>query len=107
MATSTHALTNGAATTVDDYGLPGEPAWMEIDWREHLHSADVMGTRVNYVDVGQGPPILLVHGLSGCWQNWLENIPHLAQQHRVIVPDLPGFGRSSMPPEPISIPFSG
>jgi pimeloyl-ACP methyl ester carboxylesterase len=53
--------------------------------------------------MGDGPPLLLVHGHSGCWQNWLENIPHLAARYRVVAPDLPGFGQSEMPAERISI----
>ncbi len=50
------------------------------------------------------PALVLLHGLSGAWQNWLENIPHFAHKFRVLAPDLPGFGASSMPPWPISIP---
>ncbi len=56
------------------------------------------------VELGDGPPLLLVHGLAGRWQNWLENIPHFARTHRVVAVDLPGFGASPMPREPISIP---
>jgi pimeloyl-ACP methyl ester carboxylesterase len=86
----------------DTYGNP-DPEWLRIDWREHLRTTDVVGTRVNYVEMGTGPPLLLVHGLSGCWQNWLENIPYLARRHRVVAPDLPGFGGSPMPSWEISI----
>jgi pimeloyl-ACP methyl ester carboxylesterase len=57
--------------------------------------------------MGQGDPVVLVHGLGGCWQNWLENIPRLARSHRVIVPDLPGFGASPMPGWEISISAYG
>jgi pimeloyl-ACP methyl ester carboxylesterase len=57
--------------------------------------------------MGDGPPLLFVHGLSGCWQNWLENIPHFARTHRVIALDLPGFGSSPMPTWEISIPAYG
>lgn len=46
---------------------------------------------------------MLVHGHSGSWTNWLANISHFAASHRVIAPDLPGFGRSEMPRERISI----
>jgi pimeloyl-ACP methyl ester carboxylesterase len=39
----------------------------------------------------------------GCWQNWLEQLPAFAADHRVVALDLPGFGLSPMPREPISI----
>ena len=57
----------------------------------------------NVIELGGGPPLLFVHGLSGCWQNWLENLPHFARTHRVIAVDLPGFGASPLPREEISI----
>ncbi|GAA4823552.1 alpha/beta fold hydrolase [Nocardioides caeni] len=50
--------------------------------------------RVSVVDVGSGPPLLLIHGLGGTWRNWEANIPGLARHHRVIALDLPGFGGS-------------
>jgi pimeloyl-ACP methyl ester carboxylesterase len=58
---------------------------------------------MNVVEIGAGPPVLLVHGLSGSWQNWLENVCALARDHRVIAMDLPGFGGSAMPAAPLSI----
>ena len=94
----------------DDYGRHAEPDWRAIDWREHLRSVEVEGRRMNYVEMGagDGPPIVFVHGLAGCWQNWLENIPRLARERRVLAPDLPGFGESEMPADGrISIPGYG
>jgi pimeloyl-ACP methyl ester carboxylesterase len=44
--------------------------------------------------LGVGPAVLLLHGLGGNWQNWLGTLPLLAQRHRVIAVDLPGFGAS-------------
>jgi pimeloyl-ACP methyl ester carboxylesterase len=90
----------------DPYGSP-HPEWLRIDWHEHLREVDVVGARVNYVEMGEGPPLLFIHGLSGAWQNFLENIPHFARDHRVIALDLPGFGSSPMPPWEISIPAYG
>jgi pimeloyl-ACP methyl ester carboxylesterase len=90
----------------DPYGNP-DPEWLRINWRDHLRTIDVVGARVNYVEMGEGPPILFVHGLSGAWQNWLETLPHFARTHRVIALDLPGFGASQMPPWEISIPSYG
>jgi pimeloyl-ACP methyl ester carboxylesterase len=93
----------------DPYGDP-DPEWLRIDWREHLHRIDIGGARdVNYAEMGpdSGPALLLVHGLSGSWQNWLENIPHFAREHRVIALDLPGFGDSPMPDWEVSVEAYG
>ena len=55
------------------------------------------------MELGSGPPMLFVHGLSGTWTNWLENLLEFASDHRVIAVDLPGFGASEMPRDKISI----
>ncbi|HET7445471.1 MAG TPA: alpha/beta fold hydrolase [Solirubrobacterales bacterium] len=80
----------------NDYGNP-EPRWREIDWRAHLRRVELPGADVNYVEIGEGPPIVFVHGISGCWQNWLENLPVFGAGRRAIALDLPGFGASPMP----------
>jgi pimeloyl-ACP methyl ester carboxylesterase len=87
----------------DAYGPVGRSEWMDVEWRRHLRWVQVEGRWMNLVDIGEGPVALFVHGLSGCWQNWLENIPHFARDHRVIAVDLPGFGESEMPDKQISI----
>jgi pimeloyl-ACP methyl ester carboxylesterase len=76
---------------------------MDINWSEHLRWVRVQDRWMNVLDYGEGPPLIFIHGLSGCWQNWLENIPYFARDHRIIAMDLPGFGESEMPVEPISI----
>ncbi|HZV72608.1 MAG TPA: alpha/beta fold hydrolase [Conexibacter sp.] len=88
----------------DGYGANGRSAWLDIDWPAHQHWVEVDGTPANVIEIGSGPPLLFVHGLAGCWQNWLENMPRFAAAHRVIAVDLPGFGASPMAPERISIP---
>jgi pimeloyl-ACP methyl ester carboxylesterase len=89
----------------DDYGATAEPSWRDVDWQAHLHQIEIDGSRINYVDIGSGdmPPAIFIHGLGGCWQNWLENIPRLAQERRVLALDLPGFSESEMPREKITI----
>lgn len=93
----------------EDYGAAAEPGWREIDWQAHLRTMEIDGTRVNYVDIGEGgeTPVVLVHGLAGQWQNWLENIPRLAQERRVLAIDLFGHGASGTPDERVTIPGYG
>ena len=99
------ALPSAAKRADETYGATASPDWRETNWAEHLHWAEIEGKRMNYVDVGkgEGPPIVFIHGLSGTWQNWLENLPYFAQKRRCIAMDLPGFGHSEMPREKISI----
>lgn len=62
----------------------------EFDERELL----VDGARLVYAVGGDGPPVVLVHGLGGTIENWRGIAPELARRHRVLVPDLPGHGGS-------------
>ena len=85
-----------------------QDAWRRIDWRAHQRWVPVEGRSVNAIDLGAGPPVVLVHGLSGNWQNWLPVLPALAERgHRGIAFDLPGFGHSQMPERDITIPRYG
>ena len=94
----------------DGYGATATPSWLETNWVQELKRIDVGGVSINYVDVGSGDeePVVLVHGLGGQWQNWLENIPRLAQERRVLALDLPGHGLTPKPSDDeISIPGYG
>jgi pimeloyl-ACP methyl ester carboxylesterase len=92
--------------TGSDHGNP-DPEWPRVDWRRHLRRVELPGAEVNYVEIGEGEPILFIHGLSGCWRNWLENLPHFGASHRAIALDLPGFGSSPMPSWEIEMPAYG
>ncbi|PTL55386.1 alpha/beta hydrolase [Paraconexibacter algicola] len=92
------------AVTIEQYGPRGRSAWLDVDWSAHQRWVAVDGRAVNVVDLGEGPAVVFVHGLSGSWQNWLENLPDLARDHRVLALDLPGFGESAPPAAGISIP---
>ncbi len=50
---------------------------------------------------GEGPPLLLVHGLGSCKEMWRPLLPALAREREVIAVDLPGFGAS--PPGPDTV----
>jgi pimeloyl-ACP methyl ester carboxylesterase len=80
---------------------------MDVDWHEHQRWITVGDRPMNVISLGSGPTIVFIHGLTGSWQNWLEQLPVFARDHRVIAMDLPGFGASPMPSEKISIPGYG
>ncbi len=50
--------------------------------------------RIRYWDEGSGSPVLLLHGLGGAAEYWRRNVWALAEGHRTVAIDLPGFGRS-------------
>jgi pimeloyl-ACP methyl ester carboxylesterase len=112
----------------DPYGNENAE-WLQVDWGAHLRRTEIampgepvpddasvldgdQMTEVNYVELAPPNPespitVLFVHGLSGSWQNWLENLPHFARTHRVVALDLPGFGHSPLPTWRISIESYG
>jgi pimeloyl-ACP methyl ester carboxylesterase len=59
-----------------------------------VKTAIVHGRSVSYVEAGEGPVLLLIHGIAGYCENWREVVEPLARHHTVIAPDLPGHGAS-------------
>jgi pimeloyl-ACP methyl ester carboxylesterase len=56
------------------------------------------GLAFNLAEAGDGPPVLLLHGFPDSWRLWRYQIPALAKAgHRVIAPDLRGFGETDRP----------
>src|SRR5690606_7624167 len=73
-----------------------EEAAMEI--RSRFIQAD--GLRTHYLEAGEGPPLVLVHGGGAgadARGNWQDCIPLLARRFRVLAPDMVGFGASEKP----------
>jgi pimeloyl-ACP methyl ester carboxylesterase len=64
----------------------------------HRHDAQLGPYRIHYLEAGKGNPLVLVHGLGGRSENWLDMIPQFtAQGFHVYALDLLGFGRSDKP----------
>ncbi|GAA3128675.1 alpha/beta hydrolase [Streptomyces rameus] len=62
-----------------------------------LRRVAVNGIGLNVATAGAGPAVLLLHGFPHTWWVWTEVIGPLARRHRVIAPDLRGFGDSDRP----------
>jgi pimeloyl-ACP methyl ester carboxylesterase len=58
-------------------------------------TAEIKDVRLRYYVGGDGPPLILVHGLGGAAANWTEVAELLVQRFRLLVPDLPGHGSST------------
>jgi pimeloyl-ACP methyl ester carboxylesterase len=58
---------------------------------------ELHGHRVSYRIAGEGPVVLLIHGIAGRSDQWIDSMSLLAESHTVIAPDLLGHGRSAKP----------
>jgi pimeloyl-ACP methyl ester carboxylesterase len=64
------------------------------------HRIQVGDVTFNVAEVGSGPPVILLHGWPDSWHLWTAQMEALARNgHRVIAPDLRGFGESDCPEE--------
>jgi pimeloyl-ACP methyl ester carboxylesterase len=79
----------GAALRYQYGARPGEPKDATFVYVE--------GTRVHYLDVGQGPAVVLIHGFGGGIENWAAVIGPLKKKHRVLALDLKGHGWTDSP----------
>jgi pimeloyl-ACP methyl ester carboxylesterase len=55
------------------------------------------GVDTFYLEAGDGPPVVLLHGLGATNSSMLPTLADLSHDHRVLAPDLPGFGESGKP----------
>ncbi len=74
----------------DDLQIPSY--WIKVD-----------GLNIHYKCLGEGPKIILLHGGANDWQEWRRNLAFFARNFQVYAPDLPSFGLSEPPPEPVSL----
>lgn len=61
------------------------------------------GHRIAYRRCGNGPALLLIHGLAGSSSTWADVLPQLSEQFTVVSPDLPGHGDSDKAPGDYSL----
>ncbi|WP_422029089.1 alpha/beta fold hydrolase [Roseovarius sp.] len=69
------------------------------------HTAPLNGTQITWSEAGDGPPLLLLHGFPQTRALWARIAPELAQTHRVICPDLRGYGESGKLADPAAYSF--
>lgn len=67
------------------------------EFEPQVATAVLHGHRVSYRTAGEGPVILLIHGITGDSRQWNDIIPQLADHYTVLAPDLLGHGESDKP----------
>ena len=73
------------------------PAQFEAIERISVRTVLVLDQRIAYLDVGAGPPVILIHGFGGSMWQWEHQQHTLSQHFRVLTLDLPGAGLSDKP----------
>jgi pimeloyl-ACP methyl ester carboxylesterase len=86
------------ATLTAELGLPLLPPRPHPYYELERRTVRVGGSRLGYLDVGAGPPLLLVHGLMTSSYSWRYLIEPLSARYRLLIPDLPGAGISDASP---------
>src|SRR5688572_12971000 len=62
-----------------------------------MPQVELHGQPFNYHLLGEGPAVVLIHGITSSSRTWRAVMEPLAEHHTVIAPDLPGHGRSGKP----------
>ena len=70
-----------------------------------MQTINLPSFKMYYETVGEGVPLLLIHGLGSSGKDWEKQVPFFEKDFRVITPDLRGHGRSGKPPGHYSIPM--
>ncbi len=76
---------------------PPIPARIDLLRRHTVRTSTVRGHRIAFLDEGNGPPVILLHGLGGAMWHWEHQQDELSRAHRVLTPDMPGAGLSDKP----------
>ncbi|MFG1429118.1 alpha/beta fold hydrolase [Roseixanthobacter glucoisosaccharinicivorans] len=80
-----------------DQGTSGTPGEDDLGLDIASRFVELGPLRLHYLEAGEGDPVLLLHGYAQTSHMWRPLIAELARTHRVIAPDLRGFGESSKP----------
>jgi pimeloyl-ACP methyl ester carboxylesterase len=67
-------------------------------------TVEINGVRIGFRRAGQGPPLVLLHGIYGDSRNWAPQLEALADEFTVVAWDAPGAGRSDDPPDSFGFP---
>ena len=70
------------------------------------HETALEATTIAWGEMGDGPPLVLLHGLMDTHRTWRRVAPQLSRHFRVLMPDLPGNGYSGRPDAPYTLEWN-
>ncbi len=83
------------ATSASAQKVP--PMEISSEFPYESHFIEILGSKMHYVEKGEGDPILFLHGQPTSSYLWRNIMPHLEGQGRLVAPDNIGFGKSDQP----------
>lgn len=89
--------TASRATRVDDPTAAASTEAVPSAFPFESKYVEVLGSKMHYIDVGEGEPILFIHGNPTSSYLWRNIVPHVRKQARCIAVDLIGMGKSDHP----------
>lgn len=81
--------------------VPGQDSGPQPIGQPHL--SQVGSTEVYWIELGNGEPLVLLHGIGDSHRTWRRLAPLMARRYRVLMPDLPGYGMSGRPDAPYTL----
>src|SRR6201985_2104744 len=91
-------MTTADGHTGDASGMAEQPAEALLGSKVREGYAEIGDQRLHYVEAGEGPLIVLLHGFPEFWYGWRQQIEPLAEAgFRVVAPDMRGYNLSSKP----------
>lgn len=88
------------ALKLDGFDHPAKPVRLP-----RARTVRALGVDTFYLEAGRGPAVVLLHGLGATNASMLPTLAELSHDHRVLAPDLPGFGDSGKPVRAYDAPF--
>lgn len=74
--------------------LPATSADLDSGKHGFVESGDI---KIHYVTMGDGPPVVMIHGFPDYWYTWRKQIPALAKDYQVVAIDQRGYNKSGQP----------
>jgi pimeloyl-ACP methyl ester carboxylesterase len=83
--------------TVSGTRIPAEAAEDQVHAQVEHHYVENDGVKIHYVTIGEGAPLVMIHGFPDFWYTWRHQMAALKDQFQIIAIDQRGYNRSDKP----------